>query len=134
MTDPDRKCMKCGYDLTDLDVEGACPECGLPIEETLLYRADRKEDISLLLWLGGAVLAIQVLLVAALVVYRTLDSSLFPGVAASITLISSWAMAFPALLFSGDAKTRMGRRTLRLVAVVAVVVPLIVLLVSWYFG
>lgn len=132
MTDPDHKCTKCGYDLTGLDVKGVCPECGLPIEESLLLRAKRKDDISLVLGIGGAVLALQVLLAVMLIAYRTLETSLFPGVAASVALVASWACFFPAVMFSGDAKTRMGRHTLRLIAIVAVVAPLVVLFVLWY--
>lgn len=33
----DLACVNCGYDLKGLDVDHACPECGVPVRDTVLY-------------------------------------------------------------------------------------------------
>ncbi len=33
----DLACVNCGYDLKGIDVDHACPECGIPVRDTVLY-------------------------------------------------------------------------------------------------
>ncbi len=38
-------CIGCGYELQGLSVRGACPECGLAVRATILYRVDPQADV-----------------------------------------------------------------------------------------
>ncbi|HZW10661.1 MAG TPA: hypothetical protein VFF69_12225 [Phycisphaerales bacterium] len=63
------RCASCRYELRGLSVMGECPECGLPIQATLLSIVDPKAEelqplahprlvgAGLVAWIGGAILA-----------------------------------------------------------------------------
>ena len=54
---PAATCFDCGYDLRGLPLDGRCPECGLPAEES----ARRRETLRLLWVAATGILAVLVI-------------------------------------------------------------------------
>ena len=139
VADADVFCRRCGYTLTGLDARGRCPECGTPVEASLLGDLLHYSDPSYVAMLhrGATVILVAIVLyvliaVGALVAMATLGSMgrqgagdfieimlefLITGVS-MVNLYGWWLLSAPDPALADRDKTASARRVVRVAVVV----------------
>lgn len=145
----ERACLRCGYSLRALAVDGVCPECGTAVADSLrgnLLRYSSPEYLSRLhrgAFLAEAAVVVTLLAVVGIIIAGlalsglasifyplvALISALIPLAYAGLTLAGWWLLSSPDPSLIGEDKAERVRRTLRgsLIAIVVATVVLVFL-------
>jgi|GEM_PF-2654703 len=132
MTDPDDKCMRCGYDLTGLDVKGVCPECSTPVFESLDSAPHRRLARTLVRWSLVLIVAAQLCVIAGVLGFRHTTWYFTFAMLGAFGVVSSWGVGVSVHCLAEDPTTRSGRKRLYLIGIAAAVLPVTILIASWF--